>query len=116
AVEYVIECARQKAKEVAKQAPESVVIGWDTVVVLGGEILLKPKDKEQARDFLERLSGNTHEVVTALAIKQGDNEQTFYEETEVAFYELDSAWTAAYIKTSDPYDKAGSYGIQMASG
>lgn len=116
AVEYVVECALQKAKEVAKQAPESVVIGSDTVVVLGGEILLKPKDKEQARNFLERLSGNTHEVVTALAIKQGDNEQTFYEETEVTFYELDSAWIEAYINTSDPYDKAGAYGIQTASG
>lgn len=116
AVDYVLACALQKAQEVAKEVPESAVIGSDTVVVLGGEVLLKPKGKEQARSFLERLSGNTHEVITAMAILKGDSEQSFYEITEVTFYDLEEEWIEAYINTDDPYDKAGAYGIQTMSG
>lgn len=115
ATDYVLECARQKAKEVARSYPDSVVIGSDTVVVLEGEILLKPKDKEQARNFLERLSGNTHDVITALAIIKGNEEQSFHETTQVTFYELEDSWIEAYICTEDPYDKAGAYGIQTMS-
>lgn len=116
AMGYVLECALQKAKEVAKRHPDSVVIGSDTVVVLDGGVLLKPKDKEQAREFLKRLSGNSHDVITALTILKDGSEQSFHELTRVTFYELDEDWIEAYISTEDPYDKAGAYGIQTMSG
>lgn len=116
AMGYVIECARLKAKDIAKHHPESVVIGSDTVVVLDGEILLKPKSKEQAIDYLSRLSGNTHDVITAVSVIKGASEESFHELTQVTFYELPEAWIDAYIDTKDPYDKAGAYGIQTVSG
>lgn len=116
AMGYVIECARLKAKDVAKNHPESVVIGSDTVVVLDGEILLKPKSKEQAVDYLRRLSGKTHDVITAVSIIKGASEESFHELTQVTFFDLLEAWISAYTDTEDPYDKAGAYGIQTVSG
>lgn len=116
AMDYVSECARLKAKDIAKDHPEAVVIGSDTVVVLDGEILLKPKSREQAVDYLSRLSGETHNVITAVSIVKGASEQSFHERTEVSFYELPESWINAYVDTEDPYDKAGAYGIQTVSG
>ena len=116
AMGYVIECARLKAKDIAKHHPESVVIGSDTVVVLGGEILLKPKSREEAVDFLTRLSGKTHDVITAVSIIKGASEESFHELTQVTFFDLPEAWINAYVDTEDPYDKAGAYGIQTVSG
>ncbi len=115
AMGYVIECALAKAKDVAKQHPESVVIGSDTVVVLDGDILLKPKNKDEAQAFLERLSGQTHDVITAVSIIKNGSVQSFHELVRVTFYELPAEWIEAYITTSDPYDKAGAYGIQTTS-
>jgi septum formation protein len=116
AMGYVIECAQQKAKDVAKKHPKAVVIGSDTVVVLGGEILRKPQDKAQARGYLRRLSGKTHDVITAVTIVKGESTQSFQEMTRVTFYDLPEAWIRAYTSTDDPYDKAGAYGIQTISG
>ena len=116
AMGYVIECALLKAKDVAKKQPQAVVIGSDTVVVLDGEILRKPQDKEQAQHYLRQLSGNTHDVITAVTIVKGGSEQSFQEITRVTFYDLPEAWIDAYTNTDDPYDKAGAYGIQTMSG
>lgn len=116
ALGYVLACAAQKAQEVAAGQKEAVVIGSDTIVVLDGEILLKPKNKEQAKNYLQKLSGNTHEVITAVTVMQGDSELSFHEAVKVTFYELPEAWVDAYVETEDPYDKAGAYGIQTVSG
>lgn len=116
AMGYVIACAAQKAREVAKKYKEAVVIGSDTIVALDGEILLKPKSKEQAQNFLRKLSGNTHEVITAITVLHGAEEMSFYELAKVTFYDLPENWIEAYTETDDPYDKAGAYGIQTASG
>ncbi|QMT18704.1 septum formation protein Maf [Planococcus maritimus] len=116
AVDYVRACAEQKAGDIAKNDPDALVIGSDTVVVLQEEVLLKPTDEPQAAEYLRKLSGNAHEVITAVSIRQGDQELTFHERVLVRFYELPESWIAAYIETEDPYDKAGAYGIQTVSG
>lgn len=116
AVTYVRECARIKAEDVAEGNADSLVIGSDTVVVLDGEVLLKPKNKEQAKHYLEKLSGRTHEVITAVALVNGKSKSFFHEVTEVTFYDLPESWIEAYTATEDPYDKAGAYGIQTVSG
>lgn len=115
-VDYVNACAVQKANDIAGNHPEALVIGSDTVVVLNEEILLKPKDKQQASAYLHKLSGKTHEVITAVCVRQGDEEVSFNERVQVRFYELPASWIDAYTDTEDPYDKAGAYGIQTVSG
>lgn len=116
ALTYVIRCAEVKAAEVAKAHPDAVVIGADTIVVCDGEILLKPADKKEARETLRKLSGRTHEVITAVAVQAGNSEMSFHETTQVMFFDLPDSWIEAYTNTDDPYDKAGAYGIQTLSG
>ena len=116
AMGYVIECAALKAKELADRHRDAVVIGSDTVVVLDGEILLKPQNRQQAKEYLQQLSGKTHDVITAVTVLKGDSELSFHELTKVTFFELPDAWIEAYTATEDPYDKAGAYGIQTVSG
>lgn len=94
-----------------------VVIGADTVVALDGEILGKPASKADAKDMLRRLSGKTHDVYTGVTLcildKTGGNVvKIFHEKTEVTFYEMSDADIDEYVKTGDPLDKAGAYGIQ----
>ena len=116
AVDYVRACAALKAADIAEKHPQAAVIGSDTVVVLDGEVLRKPKNKGEARSSLRKLSGKTHEVITAVHILHGTFELPFHEITKVTFYELPEEWIEAYIETPDPYDKAGAYGIQTLSG
>ncbi|XDB67194.1 hypothetical protein ABFV05_020810 [Capra hircus] len=127
---YAVETAKQKALEVANRmhqkdlrAPD-VVIGADTIVAVGGLILEKPVDKQDAYRMLSRLSGREHSVVTGVAIvhcctKDGqlDTEVSeFYEETTVKFSELSEELLWEYIDSGEPMDKAGGYGIQALGG
>lgn len=116
ALSYVANCAEMKALDVAASHPDAVVIGADTVVVSDGEILLKPEDKTQAIAYLQKLSGRSHEVITAVAVKAEANEILFYETTDVTFTDVPKSWIEAYTNSDDPYDKAGAYGIQTMSG
>lgn len=116
AVSYVTACAEMKAADVASIQPESVVIGADTVVVCDSEILLKPEDKKQALRYLRKLSGRSHQVITAVAVKGNGKEIAFHEITEVTFSAVPDSWLEAYTNSDDPYDKAGAYGIQTMSG
>ncbi len=113
--EMVTELAMLKASEVAKLCSEdSVVIGADTCVCLDGEIFGKPKDEEDAKRMLLRLSGNTHEVYTGYCVvncKDGVSVAK-YEKTLVTFRELNGDEIDEYIKSREPMDKAGAYGIQ----
>lgn len=104
--------AFQKAEEVAKLYPDTLVIGSDTGVILGEEILGKPADKDEARRMITELSGRTHKVVTGCALFQKGRSMGFKAVTEVEFYPLTEKEIEDYINTSEPYDKAGAYGIQ----
>lgn len=130
--EYVQENARQKAMEVYQrltadgQCAPSLIVGADTVVVLGNSILEKPKSEEHARAMLEQLSGGSHEVSTGVAliyapsVEDGSDApphvDVFVETTKVDFGSLSPELINAYIASGEPMDKAGSYGIQGAGG
>ena len=106
--------AREKAKNVAKDHPHSVVIGADTVVILDGKILGKPKDNKSSKKMLLSLSGKTHEVITGVSLINISFELdvTFNERTLVSINTLSNEDISNYINLYKPYDKAGSYGIQ----
>ena len=108
----VVELASRKAKFVAEKNGDAYVIGADTIVVFEGDILGKPQDEEEAVSMLSRLSGSTHEVYTGVSIISPEKEISFYEKTLVTFWELTQEEISLYIKSGEPYDKAGSYGIQ----
>ena len=104
--------AHQKAEAVAKSYPHDIVIGCDTGVILGEEILGKPKDREDAKRMIKALSGKVHQVVTGCALFYEGKTVGFSNVTEVEFFELSDDEIESYINTSEPYDKAGGYGIQ----
>jgi septum formation protein len=111
--EVVINLAERKAKHVSRNDSSSIVIGADTIVVAaGGEILGKPNNPTEAIEMLRKLSGSTHSVYTGVAIVSATRTTTFYEKTDVTFWELTDEEIHSYISTGEPYDKAGSYGIQ----
>ncbi len=104
--------ARLKALDVADKFKDSVVIGADTCVLSENEILGKPKDEEDARRMLQLLSGKIHSVITGCAIVKNGSCKSFSVETKVEFYSLGIEEIEEYISSSEPYDKAGAYGIQ----
>ena len=106
--------AREKAKDIAKDHPRSIVIGADTVVILEGKILGKPKDDKSSKKMLYSLSGKTHEVITGVSLININSKLdfTFNERTYVSINTLSDEDIYNYIKSYNPYDKAGSYGIQ----
>jgi septum formation protein len=110
--EIVTDLANRKAKVVAQQYPESFVIGADTIVVANNRILGKPQTESEAAEMLSMLSGKTHAVYTGVSIIQGNTQRSFFEKTEVTFWELTQDEINAYIKSGEPFDKAGGYGIQ----
>ena len=93
-----------------------VVVAADTIVVLDGNILGKPKDEADAVRMLTALSGRTHAVFTGVTVRYGEQEETFAEKTDVTFRALSDAEIRAYVATGDPLDKAGAYGVQGAAG
>ena len=101
-----------KAREVARRFPEDVVLGADTLVAIGGMVLGKPADMTEAMSMLSRLTGRTHEVITAVALIHGPREHTFEVVTQVTFRALDEAGIAHYLTLINPLDKAGSYAAQ----
>ncbi len=120
--EAVQELAMQKAEEIyrricGQEREEFIVIGADTVVAFEGEIMGKPKDKEDARRMLGLLQGKVHQVYTGVAFcgkeKTGQMfRNVFYEKTDVSMYPMNEDEIAEYIETGEPMDKAGAYGIQ----
>lgn len=115
----VCKLAESKAKDVISKVPsDSIIIAADTVVVKDKRIFGKPKSQNEAYEMLRELSGSSHKVVTGICIVDNINELEVadYEETTVYFKELsdDEIWN--YIKTGEPIDKAGAYGIQSLGG
>lgn len=107
----VVFLAARKAMAV-ERAEDEIVLGADTIVVLDGKILGKPKNKDDAFDILKSLSGRVHSVFTGVCIIEKDRSMTFAEETQVEFLSLTDDEINTYIDTNEPYDKAGAYGIQ----
>ena len=108
--------ALDKAMRVAAKRPGAVVIGADTVVVLRGQRLGKPKDAAQARAMIGRLHGRKHEVWTGIAVVHGEEQRTAAEVTTVQFARLSPEDIEAYVKSGESLDKAGAYGIQGLAG
>jgi len=104
--------AAMKADDVARRHPDALVIGADTIVVIDGQILGKPKDTTDAARMLRLLSGREHRVVTGVCLRMRDARRVFSQETRVRFYPLCDDEIEAYIQTGEPMDKAGAYGIQ----
>jgi len=111
---FVKHYAREKAKDVAKSHSDNWVIGADTIVVYDSQILGKPKDRSDSFQMLKMLSGNTHQVYTGVSIQNLNKgvSDTFHETTNVTFNTLNNDVINYYIDTYNPFDKAGSYGIQ----
>ena len=109
-----LECARVKALDVAQSHRDATVIGADTVVILDNDVLEKPRDDEQAAEFLRRLSGHTHTVVTGVAVLRlaRDVELVESEATRVTFRELSASEIDGYVASGEGRDKAGSYAVQ----
>jgi len=104
----------EKAKAVAGRHPGSVIIAADTFGMLGGRLLGKPRDAEEARDMLKRMGGRRHRVVTGFTILDTETGKTVSKavETRVYFRKLGKEEIAAYVRTGEPLDKAGAYAIQ----
>jgi septum formation protein len=111
---YALRVAQLKAQAVAAtpQASASLVLAADTVVVVDGRILGKPRDREDAREMLVALSGATHRVLTAVVVRAGNREVSDVVTTQVRVVPLSNAEIAAYIATGEPEGKAGAYAIQ----
>ena len=91
---------------------DTVIIASDTVVCCDGEILGKPRDRDDAERMLRMLSGRTHEVVSGVALTYGAKTVTDASVTRVTFDTLDEGFLARYLDSSEPYDKAGAYAVQ----
>lgn len=111
--EACVKLAAKKALYVSKDYPYDIVIGCDTAVAVKGQILGKPRDAQDAQKMLTLLSGVCHSVFTGVCIVFSGRTFTFFEETEVEFYPLSEEEISEYIKTGEPFDKAGGYGIQQ---
>lgn len=114
--ELVEELSRHKCMEVAAVRPDGLVIAADTVVVIDGKILGKPHSAEEAFSMLTQLSGRSHQVYTGVTVWKDNFTITQHEVTEVKFRRLTSQEINQYIKTGEPMDKAGAYGIQGLGG
>ena len=109
--EEVARVSRLKAQAVPRQA-DDLVIAADTIVVCDGQVLGKPRDEADAFRMLSLLSGRDHQVMTGLTVLQGDTCISHTEITHIHFLPLTDSQIHAYIRTGEPMDKAGAYGIQ----
>lgn len=106
--------ADRKAKKVSSLVDDAIVLGADTIVVLGKKIFGKPGDPQEAASMLQELSGNTHEVFTGFALVDQPSGYSVVrsETTRVTFRSLTSTEISQYVRSGSPMDKAGAYGIQ----
>lgn len=111
--EAAVHIAKGKADAVLQSlSGKEVVIAADTIVVLNGEIIGKPKDRSDAVEILLKLNGAKHQVITGVVIKSKEKEILFNDSTEVEFHLLTQEQIERYVDKYQPYDKAGAYAIQ----
>lgn len=113
---YAIELSEQKAREVQRHHPGTIVIAADTIVVKEGRLYGKPANDAEAIDFLTELSESIHDVITGVTVLTEEEVLQFASLTEVKFRELDMPLIYEYVRSGDAADKAGAYGIQTAGG
>ncbi len=106
----------RKAMHVLEKHPDAIVIGADTIVAIGETILGKPADREEAFHMLRALSGNTHQVITGLAVLSSERQFNDVSVSNVTFAPLSDEEISAYLDTNEYADKAGSYAIQGFAG
>ena len=111
-LEYVRRMAEEKAGSVAGLMPGRIVLGADTDVIMQSRILGKPRDKADFLEMFSLLSGNTHEVITAVCLVHGEQRSLMTSISEVSFREVSDKEMHAYWETGEPCDKAGGYAIQ----
>ena len=105
--------AEKKALSYQQELEENdLIITADTVVIINGEILNKPKDKEEAFQMLQKLSGKAHRVITGVCMMDKQKMVAFDDMTEVHFKDMDKTELISYIENYQPFDKAGAYGVQ----
>lgn len=110
---YVKRISAAKARDVHNSAGAHLpVLAGDTVVVLQGTLMGKPRDRDDGLKMLALLSGNTHQVISAVSLCQGNVQETVTTETLVRFRKLTREQREKYWQTGEPWDKAGGYGIQ----
>ena len=116
--DYITRIARAKVIAVARERSAGLIIGADTVVVLDGQLMGKPENETDAQKMLRQLSGNWHAVLTGVALYdvQTRHEVADYEKTLVKFAQMTDAEIEWYVRTGEPMDKAGAYGIQGLGG
>jgi septum formation protein len=114
ALDFARRIAHAKAHEVSRRCPARCVLAADTIVVVDGDVLGKPRNVEEAIRMLERLSGRRHEVATAFVLldEWGNVFANQVVRTEVVFRPLEASEIAAYVASDEPFDKAGAYAIQ----
>jgi septum formation protein len=110
--DVAIHIAREKARAVKHKAAGKTIIAADTIVVLGKEIIGKPRDKNDALAILHKLSGHHHQVITGVCLLKNENEISFADVTDVEFHSLTPEQIEFYVDKYQPYDKAGAYAIQ----
>jgi len=113
--EMATRLSREKAQAVAADHPDSFVVACDTIVALGGKVLGKPADMEEAGGMLRRLRGRRHKVYSGLTVWAPDRVITACDETVVHMRAYRDEEIAAYVASGDPLDKAGAYAIQSRS-
>ena len=113
-IEKIMDIAYKKTVAVANNYEEHFVVGADTIVELDGEIIGKPRDEEDAKSILQRLSGKSHRVITGYCLINKEKNILIkdYGVTTVSFKKLDKSMIEWYIESKQPMDKAGAYGIQ----
>ncbi|MEO3990431.1 Maf family protein [Pseudocitrobacter cyperus] len=117
AQQYVTRLAREKAQAGVTMVNQDLpVLGADTIVILNGEVLEKPRDAAHAAEMLGKLSGETHQVMTAVALADSQNTIDVLVATDVTFRVLSEHDIAGYVASGEPLDKAGAYGIQGLGG
>ena len=110
--DYVVRLAKTKAEAVASRHPGQMVLGADTTVVINNHIIGKPTDIEDARQMLNLLSGNWHEVLTGVAIAGNGSTSAAMQRTRVKFVEMTTDEINFLVEKGDPLDKAGAYAVQ----
>ena len=110
--DYVVRLAALKARAVAASHPGEIVLGADTTVVIDGQVVGKPVDIEDARRMIDMLKGDSHDVLTGVALVRDGSMTTCLQRTRVDFSRMTDAEVNFLVETGDPLDKAGAYAVQ----
>jgi septum formation protein len=110
--EVVRKLSLEKAKKVFQKYPDSIIIAADTIVAFNNKVIGKPKDENDVKNMLAALNNNSHFIITAFTVINGETTITRHEATKICMKDMPEEEIEKYAKTKEPYDKAGAYAIQ----